>query len=119
LPWQGTGDQFARARCPERSAEPLPREFARWAGLGASLADRARLWTQDVPLTQSDISGPVNVTLKTGSQSKSLRQAEDIAIRATMLPVSYVSIKAAPLVFIADMVCMLPNVSGTTTRAST
>jgi Zn-dependent M28 family amino/carboxypeptidase len=57
-------------------------------------------WTQDVPLAQSEIASPVAVTFRTGGQPRSLRQGEDIAIRATSLPVSDVSIRNAPLVFV-------------------
>jgi Zn-dependent M28 family amino/carboxypeptidase len=59
-----------------------------------------RRWTQDVPLAQSEIVGPVAVSIRAGGQTKSLRQAEDIAIRATYLPTTHVAIKNAPLVFI-------------------
>jgi Zn-dependent M28 family amino/carboxypeptidase len=60
----------------------------------------ARKWTQDVPLAQSEIVGPVAATLNTGTNVRKLRQGEDIAVRATYLPIDQVSIKSAPIVFV-------------------
>jgi Zn-dependent M28 family amino/carboxypeptidase len=59
-----------------------------------------RKWTQDVPLSESEITEPVTVTLKAGGQTKTLRQGDDIAVRATYLPVEHVSIVNAPLIFV-------------------
>ena len=59
-----------------------------------------RAWTQDVPLAQADIDGTVTTTLTVGGSSKSLRQGDDIAVRATQLPTARVSIENAPLVFL-------------------
>ncbi len=59
-----------------------------------------RRWTQDVPLAQSDVVGPVTARIRTGDHTESLRQGEEITIRSTFLPVDHVSIRNAPLVFI-------------------
>ncbi len=63
-------------------------------------ADGQRRWTQGVPLARSELTGPLTATLKIGGESRSLQQAEDIAIRATMLPVSNIAVSNAPLVFV-------------------
>ena len=60
----------------------------------------ARRWTQDVPLAQSDIQGPVTASITSGDGTRSLRQVEDVALRATFLATNHVSIKSAPLVFV-------------------
>ena len=46
------------------------------------------------------IDGTVTTTLTVGGSSKSLRQGDDIAVRATQLPTARVSIENAPLVFL-------------------
>ena len=62
--------------------------------------DGGRRWTQDVPLAQSDINGPVTAVIRSGAGSRSLRQGEDVAFRATHLPTTRVAIENAPLVFV-------------------
>jgi len=59
-----------------------------------------RAWTQDVQLAQSTIEGPVTATLRVGGMSQTLRQGEEVALRATHLPTRRVSIENAPLVFV-------------------
>src|SRR5579884_4237116 len=58
-----------------------------------------RRWTQDVPLIESEITGPVAVTVRTRLMAKTLAQSEDIAVRAPMLPGESISIHNAPLLF--------------------
>src|SRR5438093_9820622 len=41
-----------------------------------------RRWTQDVPLSQSEIQGAVKASLRFGNTSRSLRQGEDVALRS-------------------------------------
>src|SRR5438105_3676991 len=60
----------------------------------------ARRWPQDVPLAQADIAGPIDVSFKTGAKVQALRQGDDIAVRATHLPVGHITIRNAPLVFV-------------------
>jgi len=57
-------------------------------------------WTQDVPLVEAENTGPVNASIKVGSHLQTLRQNEDIALRATALAVNKVAVKNAPLVFV-------------------
>ena len=59
-----------------------------------------RRWTQDVPLAQSDIQGVVTASITSGDGVRSLRQVQDVALRATFLAADHVSIKSAPLVFV-------------------
>lgn len=59
-----------------------------------------RAWTQNVPLAQAEIVGPVTSSFRTGGMEQALRQGEDIAVRATHLPTARVSVAAAPLVFL-------------------
>jgi Zn-dependent M28 family amino/carboxypeptidase len=68
---------------------------------GGSLdASGSRTWTQDVPLAVSQIAGDVTARIDIGASSIALRQGEEIAVRASHLPGTRVSIAAAPLVFI-------------------
>ena len=67
---------------------------------GAPDGRGGRSWTQDVPLAQSDAAGPVSVSVRTGDNSRMLRQGDDIAIRATHLPTERVTVANAPLVFV-------------------
>jgi Zn-dependent M28 family amino/carboxypeptidase len=57
-------------------------------------------WTQDVPLSEAEITSPVNASIKVGSHVQTLRQSEEIALRATALPVSRMDVKNAPIVFV-------------------
>ena len=59
-----------------------------------------RSWTQDVPLAQSQAAGPVSVSTRSGDTSRTLRQGDDVAIRATQLPTERVTVTNAPLVFV-------------------
>jgi Zn-dependent M28 family amino/carboxypeptidase len=59
-----------------------------------------RLWTQDVGLAQSVIQGAVTASLTAGGTVKTLRQGEEIALRATHLSMPRVTVRAAPLVFV-------------------
>jgi Zn-dependent M28 family amino/carboxypeptidase len=57
-------------------------------------------WFQEVPLRQSDIAGTPSFIVSVGGQSLSLKQGEQIAIRASMQDVDGVNIVNAPLVFL-------------------
>jgi len=59
-----------------------------------------RMWTQDVQLARAEIVGPVATSFDTNGRRQELRQGEDIAVRATLLPTSRVSVAAAPVVFL-------------------
>jgi Zn-dependent M28 family amino/carboxypeptidase len=101
-----SADDF-EGRAPASAAEPKVVDYIvqqmTAAGLkpgGKPDADGVRAWTQDVPLEQADIDGPLTATLTAGGMSKTLRQGEQIAVRATMLPTPRVTIENAPLVFL-------------------
>ncbi len=59
-----------------------------------------RRWTQDVPLAQADISGPLTAAFDIAGRRMPLEQGEQIAVRATHLPVQSVSLEGAPVVFL-------------------
>ncbi|MDP1642482.1 MAG: peptidase M20, partial [Phenylobacterium sp.] len=71
------------------------------AGLkpAGDLKDGGRAWTQDVPLARFEIRGPVSAAVKAGDETLTLRQGEEIAIRATANGADRVEIKDAPIVF--------------------
>jgi Zn-dependent M28 family amino/carboxypeptidase len=58
-----------------------------------------RKWTQSVALLQSDISGPLSATFNVGGTAVPLKQGEQIAVRASLLPATRVTIRNAPVVF--------------------
>ena len=99
-------DEF-EGRAPASAAEPKVIDYIVRQMTGAGLVpggdpdgSGGRKWTQDVPLAQADADGPVTATLRVGTASTPLRQGDDIAIRATQLPVPRVEIANAPLVFL-------------------
>jgi len=57
-------------------------------------------WFQEVPLSQSDITGTPSLSVNVNSQTISLKQGEQIAVRASMQNVNRVDIQNAPLVFL-------------------
>jgi Zn-dependent M28 family amino/carboxypeptidase len=67
---------------------------------GGDLKDGKRAWTQDVPLGQFSIDGPVAASLTVGGKSTPLVQGEDIAIRAAMTNVDSVSLANSPIVWV-------------------
>jgi Zn-dependent M28 family amino/carboxypeptidase len=72
------------------------------AGLepGGDKTKTGRAWTQDVPLAQFDIKGPVAFTAKTGGQTLNWKQGQEIAVRAPQTGVNHIDIKNAPVVFV-------------------
>ncbi|MGQ3018025.1 M28 family metallopeptidase [Phenylobacterium sp.] len=71
------------------------------AGLkpAGDLKDGVRVWTQDVPLGRFQIKGPVSAAIKAGGETLTLRQGEEIAIRAAANGADRVEFKDAPIVF--------------------
>jgi Zn-dependent M28 family amino/carboxypeptidase len=67
---------------------------------GGDLKAGKREWTQDVPLAQFQIEGPVDVTATAGGKSTPLAQGKDVAIRAAATNIDRVQFKDAPLVFL-------------------
>ncbi|HYN80611.1 MAG TPA: M28 family metallopeptidase [Gemmatimonadaceae bacterium] len=57
-------------------------------------------WFQEVPLVKADIVGAPSLTVNVNGQPTSLRQGEQIAVRASMQNVDRVSIQNAPIVFL-------------------
>jgi Zn-dependent M28 family amino/carboxypeptidase len=66
---------------------------------GGDMKDGKRAWTQDVPLAQFDIEGPVSLSVTSGGQKRALTQGKDLAIRAAATNVDRVQFQDAPLVF--------------------
>src|SRR3954467_10278321 len=72
------------------------------AGLqpGGDLKNGTRAWTQDVPLAQFNIEGPLDLSITAAGQKRTLAQGKDIAVRAAATNIDRVQIKNAPLVFL-------------------
>ena len=72
------------------------------AGLqpGGDLKDGKRDWTQAVPLTRAQISGPIELRLTTRAKTTALTQGNEIAVRAALDGSHAVAIHDAPLVFL-------------------
>jgi Zn-dependent M28 family amino/carboxypeptidase len=72
------------------------------AGLqpGGDLKDGKRAWTQDVPLAQFNIEGPIELSTSAGGQRRALSQGKDVAVRAAATNVDHVTFKDVPLVFL-------------------
>ena len=67
---------------------------------GGDAGSGQRRWTQDVPLAQADISGPVTASFNMPGRIMPLEQGEQIAVRATHLPTQSVALEGAPVVFL-------------------
>jgi Zn-dependent M28 family amino/carboxypeptidase len=75
----------------------------RSAGLepGGDVVNGKRLWTQDVPLLQSDITGTPQLTLNLGNrQSLPLSQGDQIAVRSPMNGQTAINLTNVPLLFV-------------------
>ena len=62
--------------------------------------DGPRAWTQDVPLAKFDIKGPVAVSVNLAGETRTWKQGEEIAIRASQTGGERLIVKDAPVVFI-------------------
>jgi Zn-dependent M28 family amino/carboxypeptidase len=67
---------------------------------GGDLKNGTRAWTQDVPLAQYNIEGPIALSVTAGGQKRALTQGKDVAVRAAATNIDRVQIKDAPLVFL-------------------
>ncbi|HEX5264604.1 MAG TPA: peptidase M20, partial [Phenylobacterium sp.] len=67
---------------------------------GDKLKNGTRAWTQNVPLAEFDIEGPVSFTVNAGGQTENWKQGEQVAIRAPETGVDHIDIKDAPVVFV-------------------
>jgi Zn-dependent M28 family amino/carboxypeptidase len=67
---------------------------------GGDLREGKRAWTQDVPLAQFDISGPIQVGVAVNGQKQAWTQGQEIALRATQTGAAHVTVKDVPVVFV-------------------
>jgi Zn-dependent M28 family amino/carboxypeptidase len=67
---------------------------------GGDLKGGTRAWTQDVPLAQFDITGPIQVGVAVNGQKQAWTQGQEIALRATQTGATHVSVKDVPVVFV-------------------
>ncbi|HEX3366464.1 M28 family metallopeptidase [Phenylobacterium sp.] len=67
---------------------------------GGDKTKTGRAWTQNVPLAEFNIKGPVAFTVKTGGASQSWKQGVEIAIRAPQTGVDHIDLKDVPVVFV-------------------
>jgi Zn-dependent M28 family amino/carboxypeptidase len=72
------------------------------AGLqpGGDKTKAGRAWTQNVPLAEFDIEGPVAFTAKAGGKTMAWKQGQEIAIRAPQTGQTHIDVKDAPVVFV-------------------
>ena len=62
--------------------------------------DGKRAWTQNVPLAEFNIQGPVRFLVKSGGEIQSWKQGVEIAIRAPQTGVDHIDLKDVPVVFV-------------------
>lgn len=67
---------------------------------GGDKTKAGRAWTQNVPLAEFNIKGPVAFTVKAGGASQSWKQGVEIAIRAPQTGVDHIDLKDVPVVFV-------------------
>jgi Zn-dependent M28 family amino/carboxypeptidase len=67
---------------------------------GGDKTKGGRAWTQNVPLAEFDIKGPVTFTVKAGGQTLNWKQGVEVAIRAPQTGVTRIDVKDAPIVFV-------------------
>ena len=59
-----------------------------------------RSWTQNVPLADFEIAGPVTVSVTADGRTLSWKQGDEVALRAAQTGQTHVAIKDAPVVFV-------------------
>jgi Zn-dependent M28 family amino/carboxypeptidase len=96
-----SADSFL-GRAPATRGEELTTNYIRdqLQAAGVQPGGTNGSWFQEVPLTQSDITGTPSLSISVGGQTISLKQGEQIAVRASMQNVDRVDIRNAPLVFL-------------------
>ena len=84
-----------------KSVAYITRQF-KAAGLqpGGDKTKGGRAWTQNVPLAQFDIKGPVKFDVRTGGKTEAWKQGVEIAIRAPQTGATHIDVKDAPVVFV-------------------
>src|SRR5215510_6085692 len=60
---------------------------------GGDLKNGTRAWTQDVPLAQFNIDGPIDLSVTAAGQKRALAQGKDLAVRAAATNIDRVQIK--------------------------
>jgi Zn-dependent M28 family amino/carboxypeptidase len=96
-----SADEFL-GRGPATRGEELTTAYirARLQAAGLEPGGPNGSWFQEVPLSQSDITGTPSFSVNVNGQKIPLRQGEQIAVRASMQNVDRVSIHNAQLVFL-------------------
>jgi Zn-dependent M28 family amino/carboxypeptidase len=69
---------------------------------GGEVVGGLRTWFQRVPITRSNIVGPLDATLTTSQGRTSWTQGHEIAVRSTLVRTAHVRVNAAPFVFIGS-----------------
>src|SRR5688572_28033015 len=89
-------------RGPATAGEPLTVNYIRdrLQAAGVQPGGANGSWFQEVPLSQSDIVGTPSLSVMVGTQTISLTQGNEIAVRASMQNVDRVNIQSAPLIFL-------------------
>ena len=84
-----------------KSVAYITKEF-KAAGLqpGGDKTKAGRAWTQNVPLEEFQIKGPMAFTVKAGGKAQAWKQGEEIAVRAPETGVAKIDVKDAPVVFV-------------------
>jgi Zn-dependent M28 family amino/carboxypeptidase len=67
---------------------------------GGDKTKSGRAWTQNVPLAEFNIKGPLAFTVKAGGATESWKQGVEIAIRAPETGVDHIDLKDVPVVFV-------------------
>ncbi|MBS0333737.1 MAG: peptidase M20, partial [Proteobacteria bacterium] len=62
--------------------------------------DGKHAWTQNVPLAEFNIEGPIAISVKAGGATETWKQGEQIAIRAPETGVNHIDLKDVPVVFV-------------------
>ncbi|HEX2817238.1 MAG TPA: M28 family metallopeptidase [Phenylobacterium sp.] len=84
-----------------KSVAYITKEF-KAAGLqpGGDKTKAGRAWTQNVPLAEFDIKGPVAFSVTAGGKTQAWKQGVEVAIRAPQTGVNHIDVRNAPVVFI-------------------
>jgi Zn-dependent M28 family amino/carboxypeptidase len=67
---------------------------------GGDKTKTGRAWTQNVPLAEFNIKGPVAFSVKAGGATQSWKQGVEIAVRAPQTGVDHIDLKDVPVVFV-------------------
>jgi len=67
---------------------------------GGDKTKAGRSWTQNVPLAEFNIKGPIAFTVKAGGRTEAWKQGVEVAVRAPQTGVHRIDVKDAPVVFV-------------------